>query len=438
MPGGTLIPRGKHPQYQFLMLKPFNDGRDWFFQKRFGMFIHWGLYAIPAWHEQVLWRTRMTRMEYERLTQAFNPQAFDPSAWLDIAQEAGMEYLVITTKHHDGFCLWPSAYTDYHVGNTPYGKDILLELSEECRRRDFLLGFYYSLPDWNHPNYPNSGRHHEMFGPRPTDEPDEKRYLEYVRNQVRELLTGYGSICSFFWDVNVAGFDDPTFNETIRELQPQIMINDRGPSPGDYATPEREVPKGGVFESPTEACQSMGRQSWGYREDEDYYSHRFLMESMDKIFAMGGNYLLNVGPKADGTFPDECIDGLQQIGKWYGKIRESVAEPCSEILASRPRGQYPDNALLTQRENTFYVHLPAASPTTSVVLDCFTQIPESTTLLNDGRVLSAVVETIPWRWTEGPCLCIRGLPVNEILDEVLVIKLDFGEAAAEMSFAHPD
>ncbi len=148
------------------MIKPFGDGRDWFFGKRFGMFIHWGLYAIPAWHEQILWRGDIKRRDYEKLVDEFNPRQFNPDAWLDVLQEAGMEYLCVTTKHHDGFCLWDTAYTDYNVMRSPFGKDIVGMLAEACHRRGVVLGFYYSLPDWHHRHYPNLGRHHEMLGPR--------------------------------------------------------------------------------------------------------------------------------------------------------------------------------------------------------------------------------------------------------------------------------
>ena len=182
------------------MNRLFGDGRDWFFKKRFGMFIHWGLYAIPAWHEQILWRGNMKRVEYEKLTVDFNPSNFNPHSWLDILESVGMEYLCITTKHHDGFCLWDTKYTQYNVMNTPYKKDIIGQLSEACHQRGINLGFYYSLPDWHHPNYPNVGRHHEMFGPRINDLPDESKYLAFVKNQVRELLTNYGEIHQFFWD----------------------------------------------------------------------------------------------------------------------------------------------------------------------------------------------------------------------------------------------
>ena len=315
------------------MIKPFGDGRDWFSRKRFGMFIHWGLYAIPAWHEQILWRGDIRRRDYEKLVGEFNPRQFDPDAWLDVLQEAGMEYLCITTKHHDGFCLWDTAYTDYNVMRTPYGKDIIGMLAEACHRRGVVLGFYYSLPDWHHRNYPNLGRHHEMLGPRPGDDPDDGKYLEFVGNQVRELLTNYGPLGEFFWDINVAKFHAPELNQMIRDLQPDALINDRGPAAGDYSTPERHVPEGTAFTSPTEAVQSLGRESWGYREGEDYYAHKFLMQSVDRILAMGGNYLLNVGPKADGTFPDECDGGaaphrrLVRTGAGSVRRRRAVLVP---------------------------------------------------------------------------------------------------------------
>jgi alpha-L-fucosidase len=140
------------------MLTRFGDDRDWFFEKRFGLFVHWGLYSIPAWHEQMQWRKRVPRGGYEKLAGQFNPVRFDPDAWLDLAEEAGMQYLCFTTKHHDGFCLWDTAGTDYNVMNSPYGRDILAILAEACHRRGFPVSLYYSAVDWQHPNYPNQGR----------------------------------------------------------------------------------------------------------------------------------------------------------------------------------------------------------------------------------------------------------------------------------------
>jgi alpha-L-fucosidase len=268
-----------------------------------------------------------------------------------------------------------------------------------------------------------------MFGPRPGDQPDEKAYLDYVRKQVTELLTRYGEIRAFFWDVNVAGFEDPSLNGMIRKLQPGAVINNRGPGPGDYSTPERHVPDGEPFQTPTEACQSMGRESWGYRKGEDYFSSKFLMQSIAKIMAMGGNYLLNVGPDQDGKFPPECREGLEKIGDWYKRVRKAFQDtiPCSYMVPSNQGhlgGTYGEY-LLTRRRNTFYAVLPGEPSTTGLVMEGFHREPRAARLLNDGRGLGFTVDTVPWRWKELPCLRLTGLPVEENLPEPMVVELEF-------------
>src|SRR5882672_3305396 len=213
----------------------FGDGRDWWFQKRFGMFVHWGLYAIHGIHEQEQWRFRVPRAEYVKLATQWNPVKFDPNRWLDLAAEAGMEYICLTTKHHDGFCLWDTRQTTYNTMNTPYGKDVLKMLADACHRRGVPLCLYYSIADWHHPNYPNQGRHHELQ-PQPGDEPDLMRYLEFLKAQVRELCTNYGAIHGFWWDMNVDKHVDPSINAMIRQLQPKAVINNRGVDEGDFGT----------------------------------------------------------------------------------------------------------------------------------------------------------------------------------------------------------
>ena len=417
-------------------MKRFGDARDQFFDNRFGLFLHWGLYAIPAVHEQVLWRYRddFPRREYEKLTAQFNPTEYDPHAWVAAAKDSGMQYVCFTTKHHDGFCMWDTKETDYNIINTPYGRDTLAMLAEACSKADIRLSLYYSLPDWHHPNYPNKGRHHEMRGPRPGDDPDERKYLDFVRAQIRELLSGYGPIYQLFWDVNVAEFHDPSINEMARELQPGLLINNRGPGPSDYSTPERHVPEGGVFETPTEACQSMGRESWGYRSDEDYYRPGFLMGSIDQTLTMGGNYLLNIGPTPLGTLPRECTDGLRVIGDWYNRVRAAFdrTEPCTYMLSTPETHMFRyDRHFLTRRGNTFYVHSPQPLQTGSIILPGFSEVPVETRLLNDNRKLSSKVDTIPWRWTEKPCLHIQGLPTADAPDEPLVVELVFDDSFAD-------
>ena len=268
---------------------PFGDARDWFGEKRFGLFIHWGLYALNEWHEQDQWRRRIPRTEYVPLQQRFNPVNFDPDVWLDVAEAAGMEYVCFTTKHHDGFCMWNTAQTDFNIMHTPYGQDILARLAEACQRRGFPLLLYYSVVDWHHPNYPNQGRSHELEQPEPGDEPDFDQYMAFLKAQVRELCTQYGPIHGFWWDMNVTGVVDESINNMIRDLQPAAVINNRGFDHGDFGTPERDMThdESRIFERRTEACQSVGRESWCYRANEDYYSDLHLMRSIDRCAGKG-------------------------------------------------------------------------------------------------------------------------------------------------------
>lgn len=402
----------------------FGDGRDWWFEKRFGLFIHWGLYAINGWHEQEQWRRRIPRSEYVKLIKQWNPTKFNPDDWLDIAESAGMKYVCITAKHHDGFCLFDTKFTDYNVINTPYKRDIIKMMVDACHRRGFPICLYYSIADWHHPNYPNQGRHHELQ-PQQGDNPDLLKYTEFVRLQIKELCTNYGEIHGIWWDMNVDKHRDPSINEMIRKLQPKAVINNRGYDESDFGTPERDYDKSVddilVFEKRTEACQSIGAESWGYREDEDYYTTRYLIRSIDKYLARGANYLLNVGPKADGTFPDDAIRILSNIGKWYVKVKESLegAIPVSYLTQNR-------DVLLTRKGNNLYVHLYKDPVHNAVKLKPITLKPERAILLNTGEEVQFAVEMLPSDHTEQKAyLRLKNLPVEKYPDTVLVVKLQF-------------
>lgn len=402
----------------------FGDGRDWWFEKRFGMFVHWGLYAIHGFHEQEQWRARIPRAEYIKLAQQWNPVNYNPDAWLDLAEAAGMKYICLTTKHHDGFCLWDTKQTSYNTMNTPYGKDVVRMLADACHRRGFPLCLYYSIADWHQKNYPNQGRHHEL-PPQPGDEPDLMKYLEFLKAQIRELCTHYGGIHGIWWDMNVDKHVDRSINDMIRKLQPKAVINNRGYDEGDFGTPERDYDKGGEelmsFDKRTEACQSVGSESWGYRKDEDYYSDRHLLRSIVKYLARDANYLLNVGPKGDGTIPDEAAAILRRIGKWYRAVKESLESvvPASRLTANR-------NVLLTRRGNTLYVIMHKDPMTEAVKLKPLTVSPRRATLLNTGRPIECAVDMVPSDHVEQKAyLRLRGLPVNELANTVLVAKLEF-------------
>ena len=402
------------------MIERFGDGRDWFFEKRFGLFVHWGVYAVPGWHEQVQWRKNIPRREYVELIHEFNPVSFDSDAWLDLMADAGMQYICLTSKHHDGFCLWDTGHTDFNVMRSPYGRDIIRMLADACHRRSVPLCLYYSCADWNHPSYPNQGRHHELPGPEEGDEPDLGKYVEFLRAQVRELCTNYGEIHGIWWDMNVPKHRDPTINGMIRSLQPNAVVNDRGYDDGDFGTPERHVPDGRRFERPTEACQSLGVHSWGYKKDEDFFSDVHLMQSIDKIMAMGGNYLLNVGPRADGTIQPEFVSTLRSIGRWYASVREAFegTQPASELTAN-------GDVLLTRKATTLYVHFFRPPAATGAVLRPLSVLPARATLLNTGQELEVRVDRGARMWHEPEYLRICGLPVNDMQDTVMVAKLEF-------------
>ena len=401
----------------------------WFSSRRLGLLLHFGLYSIEGWHEQDQMRRRIPRADYEKLAARFNPTSFDPDAMLDMAEAAGMEYVCLTTKHHDGFCLWDTKQTDYNVMRTPYGQDIVRKLADACHRRGFHLGLYYSVVDWHHPNYPNQGRHHELAGLQPGDTPDWDRYMAYLREQVRELCTNYGEISHFFWDMNVPEFRDPSINEMLRSLQPNMVICDRGFDAGDFGTPEREYQKGDTdrvscFGRPTEACNSVGTQSWGYRKEEDYYTSQYLMQSIDAMMSKGAHFLLNVGPDASGQIPAVASDVIAHVGRWYIKVREAFSDtiPCSKMTTNL-------DVFLTRRGNVVYVHLKHPIKAESVVLHPLTQMPAKAVLLNTGTELTCSTDVIPVFWQDNArILRIKGLPKSAIASaETLVIKVDFGQ-----------
>lgn len=397
-----------------------SDASLGFGERRFGLFIHWGLYAIPGWHEQIQMRQGMDKSKYQALQGQFDPQRFDPDKWIDLAEQAGMKYICFTTKHHDGFCLWDTQYTDFKITNTPYGRDTLAMLADACERRGMGLSLYYSIPDWHHPNSYNPLSSHQV-PPVPEDEPDMDRYIDFVKNQITELCTNYGKIFSFFWDIPPR-IHDPSLNAIIRRLQPGILINDRGFDEGDYSTPERHVPEGWKFDKPTEAVQSIGRQSWGYRKNEDYYSQQFLTQSIAKIMAMGGNYVLNVGPKADGTIPDIGAHIVREVGLWYQSVKEAYegAEPISAVFGR-------NDVMFTRKGSALYVHLVPTPQSSGIILNPVSVMPYSAIMLNNGAPVKAVVEKMPTLANEKDYLHLSDIPVNEFVSQVMVIKLVFDD-----------
>ncbi len=406
-----------------------NPVQEWFERPRLGLFLHFGLYAIEGWHEQDQMRRRIPRAKYEKLIDRFNPTEWDADAVLDLAEEVGMEYVCLTAKHHDGFCLWDTQQTEFNVMRSPYGRDIIGSLAEACHKRDFPLGIYYSVVDWHHPNYPNEGRHHELEGPEPGDAPDWPAYLDFLKAQVEELCTNYGEVRHWFWDMNVPEYEDPSVNALLRSLQPNIVINNRGFDNGDFGTPEREYGHDRSCQR-AEACNSVGTQSWGYREDEDYYSTSHLTQAIDAAMVRGWHYLLNVGPDPEGRVPDQAADILKEVGAWYRKVREAFdgVEFASDLVDK-------NHVLVTRRENTVYVHLKKPVTSDAVRLPPLSLLPSNAALLNTGECLGCSTDLLPVNWRSGKgVLRIKGLP-RSILDgpETLVIRLNFDSDPAQYS-----
>ena len=265
----------------------FADGQG-LFNRRLGMFIHWGIYSVGGLHEQEQCRYGVPRAEYGKYKDRFAAEKFDPDHFIDVAESAGAEYVVITAKHHDGFCMWDTKTTDYCVMNSSAKRDVIGELAAACGRRGMKLGFYYSNPDWHHPNAYNDKSTHQL-PPQPGDVPDLEKYVAYVKAQVTELLTKYGEIACFFWDIP-AGVERPEMDELVRRLQPGIMINDRGwgnKKTCDYSTPERDY-KWVLGNRHVEACDAVGVNSWGYRANEDYRTLGYLSRNIDRYLSMGG------------------------------------------------------------------------------------------------------------------------------------------------------
>jgi len=349
----------------------------WWTEARFGMFIHWGLYAQAARHEWVKSRESISDEDYQKYFELFNPDLFDPAEWAKKAKAAGMKYAVITSKHHEGFNMFKSEYTDYNIMNTPYGKDIIKEWVDAFRAEGLGIGFYYSLIDWHHPEYtidrihPQRAKSKEEYDELNKDR-DMSIYREYLHNQVREILTNYGKLDILWLDYSFPGefgkdHDDwgsVELLKMVRELQPEIIVNDRADLKDyrggwDFTTPEQyKVQKWPEINGERihwETCQTFSG-SWGYYRDEYTWKDTkqllvLLIESVSK----GGNLLLNVGPTARGTFDQRADHALSEMGKWMKYNSRSIyscTQAPDEFTA-------PDNTLLTYNPETnrLYIHL---------------------------------------------------------------------------------
>lgn len=369
----------------------------WFTNDRFGMFIHFGLYSLPARHEWIKTIEEIDDSDYDRYFENFNPDLFDADEWAKEAKAAGMKYAVLTAKHHEGFCLFDSQYTDYKITNTPFGRDLIKEYTEAFRRAGLKVGIYYSLIDWHHPEYPIDTIH--PLREHPDAEAldrgrDMKIYAEYMRNQVRELLTNYGKIDILWFDFSfpnpdpkkILGFAkearvDPNpkpwmqfdggkgkeeweaekLISLVRSITPEIIINNRTGIPQDIFTPEQSQPKGWMRDEESgeyltwEVCHTFSG-SWGYNRDEmSWKSPKMLIDTLIKTVACGGNLIMNVGPTSRGRFDKRATCALGAYAEWM----RSNSRAIYGCTMADSHLKAPHGTVLTQSEDgkRLYVHL---------------------------------------------------------------------------------
>lgn len=385
--------------------KPTVGDTSWFQHERFGLFIHWGLYALPARHEWVKHNEQIPNEVYDaKYFTRFDPDLYDPKAWAAAAAGAGMRYFVVTTKHHEGFCLWDSKLTDYKAPNTPCGRDLLKPMAEAFRDAGLHVGFYHSLIDWHHPHYvldPHIGPYRNHPDRAKLNEGrDQAQYAQYLHGQVRELLTGYGKVDVIFYDFSYPrpdgtgkgrkDWDAEKLMKLTRELQPGIIINDRldlddVPGGWDIKTPEQFLPREWVRVNGEpvvwETCQTFSG-SWGYHRDEaTWKSVPQLVQMLIEVVSRGGNLLLNVGPTGRGEFDERALDRLAGMGEWMRRHGRAIYG-CTEAPDEFPT---PQDCRLTYnpRTNRIYVHI-LAWPFQHLHLDGFAGRVEYAQLLNDA------------------------------------------------------
>lgn len=405
---------------------------QWWREARLGMFIHWGLYSIPAgeWKgsrghgEWIRDTAQIPLEEYASLPARFQPQSFDARAWARLAREAGMKYMVITSKHHDGFCLWDSPLTQWDMGATPKARDLLGELKAACDAEGLRFGTYHSIMDWHHPDY----LPRRPWEQRSTEGADFERYEEYLQGQVRELIQRYQPAVMWFdgeWERTWNHERGVELFQLCRELAPSMLVNNRvdvhrggmggfnlsAEAVGDFSTPEQEIPATGVPGLDWETCMTMN-EHWGFNAlDEQWKSSSDLIRKLCDIASKGGNFLLNVGPRADGSFPPAAVERLQELGQWMAQrgvaIYGTQASPFDAW----------DQARATVRGSTLYIlawDLPLAQEF---------RIPGLANQVRSARLLGASGELRKERRGSDWVLQLPTSPTNPHA-EVIELELD--------------
>ncbi|NKL10774.1 alpha-L-fucosidase [Rhizobium ruizarguesonis] len=429
------------------------EKKAWFVHDRFGMFVHWGLYALPARHEWVKSREELNDADYQKYFDHFDPDLYDPREWARRAKAAGMKYVVLTTKHHEGFCLWDTKATDFKVTNTPYGRDLLGPFVDAFRAEGLRIGFYYSLIDWHHPDFTVDPRHPQRNHPdalKINEGRDMHRYAAFMREQVRELLTDFGQIDIMWFDFSYPqwklgelvgkghqDWESEKLVRLVRELAPDIIINNRLDLAGlqpDIVTPEQYMPRARPLRDGRrvvwEACHTLSG-SWGYHRDEDTWkSTEQLVQMLVGTVAMGGNLLMNVGPTARGTLDHRAIAALAAYEEWMALHERSIVGCTQSDFAA------PADCGLTQNGDRLYIHL-FNWPYRHLHFDALAGQVEYAQFLHDGSEVTWLRPSANTLWANtqfpvGEDQLTFVLPVRrpQIVVPVIEVKLKAGSAPA--------
>ena len=382
----------------------------WWHAAKFGMFIHWGLYSVYGHHEWAMEEEGIPVAEYEQLAKQFKPQPRAARAWAKLARQAGQKYMVMTTKHHEGFCNFDTKLTNYCAPKQGPGRDLVAEYVEAARAEGRRVGFYYSLMDWHHPDGARCA----------TDEAARQRFVEYTHGLVRELMTNYGKIDILWYDVDwpldAKGWESEKMNEMVFKLQPDIIVNNRNGLAGDFSTPEQEIRVSKAGRA-WETCMTMN-DSWGYqRADDNWKSAKTLVRNVVECAQGGGNYLLNIGPKGDGSIPVESVQRLTEVGRWMDKHGTTIYET---------ERSHVDNSVMagfTRKGNTLYVQVYNWPGSTVAVGGLRTKV-SSAKLFTTGRKVDVKQEDLRVQFT--------GLPEKAPEEPVTTIEVESdGEPAQD-------